>query len=375
MHAQHQTAVHLEEPPSVGSVTGKGFEILDHERNRRIMRVPYSRISTASVLLVCLIATCPLASLGPAKFHAAAGDDRLGEMIMATGPVMVRYDHATKAPFRSTPSISSTTKAVACWRLCQPSANRPAPRRSSNHSQSDLAADFKLDVDRGPRPHFLMTTGSLGPYTAGWAPLYVIETASNQIGVYRLHLQATTGQAGRPKFELLQMKSYANSTVAKLADERGDSQHTGQTTMTTGPIRVSSDEATKASIPFDALYILDYDGDRGARLVASLPTFRQAAKSTTIIESFVEARLGCRLQARARPRPASAFPHDHGIARPVHGGVGSAFCDRIDDQPDRGLPAPGFVREIWPPEIRTATVTALYPFDSGQTGWRMTAWP
>ena len=34
-----------------------------------------------------------------------------------------------------------------------------------------------------------MTTGSLGPYTAGWAPLYVIETTSNQIGVYRLDIQ------------------------------------------------------------------------------------------------------------------------------------------------------------------------------------------
>jgi hypothetical protein len=63
-----------------------------------------------------------------------------------------------------------------------------------------------------------MTTGSLGPFTAGWAPLYVIETTSNQLGVYRLNIQESSGKSGRPKFELVQLRSYARSSVAKQAD-------------------------------------------------------------------------------------------------------------------------------------------------------------
>ena len=55
--------------------------------------------------------------------------------------------------------------------------------------------------------------------------------------------------------------------------------------MATGPVLVRYDEATKAPIPLDALYILDY---KSGRLRASLPTFRQSTRSTTIIESFVE---------------------------------------------------------------------------------------
>jgi hypothetical protein len=270
------------------------------------MSVLYSRISTAPVSLVCLFTSWALVLLGPATSRAADGGDRLGEMIMATGPVLVRYDEATKAP------IPLDALYILDYKSGRLLASLPTFRQSTlsttileSFVERDLAADFKLDPDRGPRPHFLMTTGSLGPYTAGWAPLYVIETASNQIGVYRLHLQETTGQAGRPKFELLQMRNYLNSTAAKPEDERGDSLRTGQTTMTTGPVLVSFDQATKAPIPLDALYILAYDGSRGARLVASLPTFRQSPQSTTIIESFVERDLAAdfKIELDRGPRP------------------------------------------------------------------------
>ena len=60
-------------------------------------------------------------------------------------------------------------------------------------SERDLVADFKLDLDAGPRPRFLMTTGSIGPNNAGWAPLYVFETTTSQIGVYRMLIQMTIG--------------------------------------------------------------------------------------------------------------------------------------------------------------------------------------
>ena len=85
-------------------------------------------------------------------------------------------------------------------------------------SERDLVADFKLDLDTGPRPRFLMTTGSLGPYNAGWAPLYVFETTTSQVAIYRMQMQQTIGDFGRPRFELVELRSYA-----KTAQEQSDS--------------------------------------------------------------------------------------------------------------------------------------------------------
>ena len=63
----------------------------------------------------------------------------------------------------------------------------------------------------------------------------------------------------------------------------GGGDRLGETVVTTGPVLVRYDEATKAPIPLEALYILDY---RRGRLLATVPTYRQSTASTTIIESF-----------------------------------------------------------------------------------------
>ena len=68
-------------------------------------------------------------------------------------------------------------------------------------AERDLVADFKLDLDNGPRPHFLMTTGALGSYSAGWAPLYVFETTTSQLVIYRIH-QQTVGTTASTRLEL-----------------------------------------------------------------------------------------------------------------------------------------------------------------------------
>ena len=65
-------------------------------------------------------------------------------------------------------------------------------------AERDLVADFKIDLDNGPRPHFLMTTGALGSYSEGWAPLFVFESTTNQVAVYKLTQQNGGDQlAGR----------------------------------------------------------------------------------------------------------------------------------------------------------------------------------
>jgi hypothetical protein len=175
----------------------------------------YSRISTAVVLLVGMIVGWSLSLFRPTPLNAGSGD-RLGESIVQTGPVMVRYDKATES------SLPLDAVYILDYKGGRLVATLPTYHQSAagttiieSFVERDLAADFKLDLDTGPHPHFMMTTGSLGQFMAGWAPLYVVETTSKQMGVYRIQIQATTEKSSRPKFELLQIKSYADTTVRK----------------------------------------------------------------------------------------------------------------------------------------------------------------
>lgn len=177
----------------------------------------YSRVSTAVVLLFGVVVGWSLSLFRPTPLNAGSGD-RLGESIITTGPVLVRYDKATES------SLPLDAIYVLDYKGGRLVASLPGYRQSSagttileSFVERDLAADFKLDLDTGPRPHFMMTTGSLGQFMAGWAPLYVVETTSKQMGVYRIQLQETTGKSSHPKFELLQIKSYADTTIPKPA--------------------------------------------------------------------------------------------------------------------------------------------------------------
>ncbi len=53
-----------------------------------------------------------------------------------------------------------------------------------------------------------MTTGGLGRFSSGWAPLYVFETTTGQVGVYRMQVGQSFGTNLSPQFELVEMKSY-----------------------------------------------------------------------------------------------------------------------------------------------------------------------
>ena len=272
------------------------------------MSVCYSRLARASLLLLGAIAG-PFLSIAPPATVLADGVDRAGEMIMATGPLSVRYDEATKAP------IPLEALYILDYKNGRLRASLPTHRQSTHSTtiiesfvERDLASDFQIDLDRGPRPHFLMMTGSLGPYTSGWAPLYVIETTSSQIAVYGFGAPGSTGKSGRPKFELLQLKSYDSSSAAGKDDPAGSENkadgmdHVGKSIMTTGPVLVSFDKSTESPIPLDAVYILDY---KARRLRASLPVYLHSAQATTIIESFVQRDLAAdfKVDFDRGPRP------------------------------------------------------------------------
>jgi len=173
------------------------------------MRVPTVVAVAGGVVLGLLLSSLP--SLRPTPIRASAGD-RFGESVVTTGPVMVRFDEGTKAAIptdalyfldykggrlmATIPTYRQTTKALSLI---------------DGFEERDLVADFKLDLDTGPSPHFLMTTGSLGAYTEGWAPLYVFETTTRQVGIYRLQTQQTAGKASKSRFELVELQSLPRS--------------------------------------------------------------------------------------------------------------------------------------------------------------------
>jgi hypothetical protein len=156
-----------------------------------------------------------LATVRPAPAQAGPGDrpvrgDNTGGSIITTGPVFVSYDEAVKA------AIPLEALYILDYKTGRLLATIPTYRQTNKSTEivehfveRDLVDDFKLDLQAGPAPRFLMTTGSLGPYTSGWAPLYVVETSSKQVGVYRIHMQQSSAKSSRPRFELVEMRSYA----------------------------------------------------------------------------------------------------------------------------------------------------------------------
>jgi hypothetical protein len=139
----------------------------------------------------------------------AGGADRSGESIVTTGPVMVRYDEGLKVPL---PQDALYYLDYQGGRLL---ATVPTYKQTTGSSklvdtfaERDLVADFKIDLENGPKPRFLMTTGSLGPYSDGWAPLFVFESTTNRLAIYRVQ-QQTVGTNSRPRFDLMELRSIA----------------------------------------------------------------------------------------------------------------------------------------------------------------------
>ena len=178
------------------------------------MMVSRFHVPTALALVAGLVMGFALASWRPIPLHAGAGD-RSGESIVATGPVLVRYDEAAKGPIALDAVYFLDYKggrllgAVPAYQQTNTST-----RLIESFSERDLVADFKLDLDTGPRPRFLMTTGSLGPYSDGWAPLYVFETNTSQVAIYRMQVQYTIGKTSRPRFDLVEVRSFAKTGAA-----------------------------------------------------------------------------------------------------------------------------------------------------------------
>ncbi len=166
------------------------------------MTVRRRSLSHGTVLLVGLAIGWGLATGRPARLQAEASD-RWGDRILMTGPIAIEQN-AQKTPIpqdalyylnyntgmllAAIPSYQQTTGGTQIL---------------TDFAERDLIRDF--DLKPGVNPHFLMTTGSLGFRTEGWAPLFVVETETGQVAVYKVSAQATVGSS-KPNFQLLERK-------------------------------------------------------------------------------------------------------------------------------------------------------------------------
>jgi hypothetical protein len=142
----------------------------------------------------------------------ASSTDRAGDCIVTTGPVLMQYDDASKA------AIPLEALYFLDYKGGRLLASIPSYRLAGTKMElidgfveRDLVADFKLDLETRGQPRFLMTTASLGRYSAGWAPLYVFETTTGQVAVYKLQVGQKYGESASGQFELVDVYRYNKS--------------------------------------------------------------------------------------------------------------------------------------------------------------------
>lgn len=169
-----------------------------------MMNATRPRLGSLVWLGVGLLLGVWLAGGRPQELRAGGGD-RSGESIVATGPIAIRFDEGNKV------QIPEDALYYLDYRAGKLKATVPTYRTSGSSTrhleafaERDLVTDFGLDVDNGPKPHFLMTTGQLGTMGAGWAPLFVIETTTGKAAVYRV--QQAYGVRNQLRIDLLEVR-------------------------------------------------------------------------------------------------------------------------------------------------------------------------
>ena len=130
----------------------------------------------------------------------ANGADRWGDRALLSGSIAVELT-ADKIPV-SQDALYYLNYSTGKLMASVPSLQQTTGKSSvfGDFAERDLIADF--GIKPGQNPHFLMTTASLGVRTAGWSPLFVVETETGQVASYKVSSQNTIGST-RPTFQLL----------------------------------------------------------------------------------------------------------------------------------------------------------------------------
>jgi len=157
-----------------------------------------------AIVLILGLALGAILAGRPSPRLAAQSSDRAGESAVATGPVAILYQPKLKA------QVAQDALYYLDYRAGKLLAAIPesrtvggAARFLGEFAERDLVADFRPPP--GVEPHFVMSVGNLGT-ADGWAPLYVFETATAQVAVYRAQPRTLNG-VSNPKFELLELRT------------------------------------------------------------------------------------------------------------------------------------------------------------------------
>jgi hypothetical protein len=130
----------------------------------------------------------------------AGAGDRSGDSVVVTGPISMQVNPGTNVVFRQDALYFLDYKGGRLLASIPEQLQVGGKTQVlGNFAERDLVNDFRLSP--GITPKFLMTVGELGMSGFGWAPLYVFETSSKQVAVYRVQ---SSGQG--PQFDLLEIK-------------------------------------------------------------------------------------------------------------------------------------------------------------------------
>jgi hypothetical protein len=182
--------------------------------------VPHALTLAAGLILGWALAA------GRPQALRAHGGDRFDDSVLASGPVYVRYNKGTLV------QVAQDALYYLDYRAGKLYGTVPSVRQTVGGSNSkliegfaerDLVTDFHLDAESGARPHFLMTTGSManggGGYVEGWAPLFVFESTTRQVAVYKIQPQSL-GTASVPRLDLVELRPFGPSATATVPAPR-----------------------------------------------------------------------------------------------------------------------------------------------------------
>ncbi|MEO6811314.1 MAG: hypothetical protein ABI353_19560 [Isosphaeraceae bacterium] len=163
-------------------------------------------VPTGIALLLGLVLGALFAGVRAPRLLAHGGD-RWGDTVVASGAIGMKFNPITKAQVieEAIYYLNYTTGKLL---VSVPSMRQGAAGTQvvGEFAERDLVRDFGLAP--GTAPHFLMTTASLGSLGDGTAPLFVFETTTGQVAVYRVTTMiATANGTLKPTFELLERRT------------------------------------------------------------------------------------------------------------------------------------------------------------------------
>lgn len=143
---------------------------------------------------------------GPLRSLQAGGGDRPDAALATTVPISTEYDPnlqiqvATDGVYYLNYSKGRLLAAVPLRKQTASST-----QLLSDFAETDLVRDFQLAP--GTNPHFIMTSGAHGALSEnrGGALLYVFETTTGQLGIYRLEQRAVANSTV-PTLQLIECK-------------------------------------------------------------------------------------------------------------------------------------------------------------------------